>query len=97
MNQENQNIFVSYAREDVDSARRLYECLKSYGLHPWMDEVDLLPGQRFADIIKEAIRVSRYFVALISSHSVNKRGFVQRELREALDVLAEVPRGDILP
>lgn len=95
MKNEQHIVFVSYAREDVDAARRLYETLKVYGVRPWMDESELLPGQHFAHAIKEAIRTSKYFIALLSVRSVGKRGFVQRELREALDVLAEVPRGEI--
>jgi TIR domain len=95
MNSEQPVVFVSYAREDVEAARRLYVDLKRYGADPWMDEVQLLPGQRFADVIKDAIRASKYFLALLSTRSVGKRGFVQRELREALDVLAEIPGGDI--
>ena len=95
MNDDQPVVFVSYAREDLDAARRLHATLKRFGANPWMDEFQLLPGQRFADVIKEAIRTSRYFLAVLSSRSVGKRGFVQREVREALDVLTEVPAGDI--
>jgi hypothetical protein len=45
--------------------------------------------------IKDAIRNSRYVIALLSSNSVEKRGYVQRELKEALEVLDEFPESKI--
>ena len=30
-------IFISYAKEDVDIAKRLYHDLKNKGLSPWLD------------------------------------------------------------
>jgi len=38
-------VFISYAREDVEMARKLYDDLKNAGVSPWMDEEDLLPSQ----------------------------------------------------
>lgn len=34
----NLQIFISYAREDVEAARRLYRDLKNAELNPWLDE-----------------------------------------------------------
>lgn len=84
-------IFISYADEDLETARRLYRDLKSLGADPWLDKEDLLPGQDWEREIGRTIIASSHVLALISQHSVNKRGFVQKELRQALDVLKEVP------
>lgn len=80
-------VFLSYAREDRDHAVRLRRSLARAGVAVWFDETDLLGGEEWAAATRQAIRKSRYFIALLSSRSVNKRGFVQREIREALDVL----------
>lgn len=88
-------IFISYAREDRVSALRLYDRLKSAGADPWMDEKDLRGGQDWRAAIQRAIAESRYFIALISSRSVTKRGFVQKEFRQALEVLDEFPESAI--
>lgn len=88
-------VFISYAREDVEHARRVHEALKNAGANPWLDEVDLLPGQDWRNAITTAISESRYFIALISSKSVGKRGFVQKEFKQALDVLDEFPESDV--
>ena len=90
-----EKVFISYAREDESAARTLFEDLKRAGLDPWFDKEFLLPGQKWQLALQEAIRESRYFLALLSTRSVTKRGVVQKEIREALDVLNEFPEGDV--
>jgi hypothetical protein len=91
-NNQNLRVFISYARQDTEAANRLYNDLKLSGLEPWLDTESLLGGENWRISIKEAIRNSRYFVALLSSNSVEKIGYVQRELKEALEVLLEFPQ-----
>jgi TIR domain-containing protein len=88
-------IFISYAREDFDAAKKLSEDLKRAGLTPWLDKKSLVPGQNWRASINNAIKKSRYFVPLLSSNSVGKRGFVQKEFKHSLDVLDEVPESQI--
>ncbi len=88
-------VFISYAREDLETAKKLYHDLKRAGISPWMDKQDLLPGQNWQVMISKAIQESKYFLALLSSHSLTKRGFVQKELKMALDILDEFPEDDI--
>src|SRR4051794_30303508 len=95
MNQPSDQILLSYAREDLDDAVRVYRALVEAKLNVWFDRTALLPGQRFRDVISAAIRQSRFFLALLSSHSVEKTGFVQAETRKALDVLLEFPPGSV--
>jgi hypothetical protein len=84
-------VFVSYAREDHEYAARLARELTAEGFSPWFDKDELRPGERWEAAIGRAIRASDYFVALLSRHSVNKRGYVQREIRDALRILDELP------
>ena len=88
-------VFISYAHENADVASRLFHDLKAASIEPWLDKECLLPGQRWSDAITEAIQTSDYFLALFSSASVSKRGYVQKELKEALAVLDEIPAGSI--
>ncbi len=88
-------VFISYAREDKPTARRIYADLKRIGANPWLDKESILPGQDWERAIRTAIRESSYFIALISENSVGKRGYVQKELRIALDFLDEFPPDDI--
>jgi len=88
-------IFISYARKDFEIARKLYNDLKKAGYAPWLDKESLLPGENWKITIRKAIKESAYFLALISSESVSKRGFVQKELNYAIDILDEFPENDI--
>ncbi|MCP4646675.1 MAG: toll/interleukin-1 receptor domain-containing protein, partial [bacterium] len=88
-------IFISYAHEDEEAARRLFRHLKEAKFEPWLDKENILPGQLWAREIEEAIKESAYFLALVSSNSTTKRGFVQRELRLAMSVVEELPEGSI--
>ena len=88
-------VFVSYAKEDKDRAKELYCHSKKIGLNPWLDEEDILPGEVWVDEIRKTICSSDFFVICLSKASVNKRGFIQKEIGIALDVLDEIPEGKI--
>ena len=84
-------IFIAYVHEDTEHAVRLYRDLEAHGLAPWMDTQKLLPGQNWPRAIEEAISVSDYFIACLSSRSVIKRSQFQAELRYALDCAKRMP------
>lgn len=84
--QINKSIFISYAHEDGEYALKLSNDLKSYGLKVWIDKESLKPGQLWRETILDSIQTSHYFIALLSSISANKIGFVQREINEALEI-----------
>jgi hypothetical protein len=83
--------FLSYTRADVSFARALAADLREGGLAVWLDEDSLLPGQRWRDAVVNAIRRADYFIALLSTRSVDKRGYVQAEIGQALSLLEEFP------
>jgi hypothetical protein len=85
------NVFISYAREDVESAKRLYRDLSQAGLRVWFDKESLLPGQKWEVAVRKAIEASRFFLAVISANSARKKGYVQREFRKAFEILDEYP------
>jgi len=88
-------IFLSYARPDEEEVENLYQKLSNKGFKPWMDKRDILPGERWPSSIQEAIRRSDFFLACLSKNSVDKRGWIQREIREALDILQGMLDSDI--
>ncbi len=55
----------------------------------------MIPGEKWEHAIRKAIKASRFFILLLSSRSVSKKGFHQREVRLALNVLDEFPEDDI--
>jgi hypothetical protein len=95
MNPRRTPIFLSYAREDGERVADLYERLSDEGFKPWMDRKDILPGERWRACVQGAIRASDFFLVCLSAHSVNKRGFIQKEIRDALDICQEMLDSDI--
>ena len=75
--------------------RQVYDRLRDDGVVPWLDEKNILPGQDWDAEIRKAVRNSHAILVCLSSKSVNKEGYLQREIRFALDVADEKPDGTI--
>ena len=88
-------IFISYSRSDVDIAKSIHQFLSESGCNVWIDVFDLIPGQDWKFEIHQNIRSSDFFIACLSNNSVSKRGYIQRELKEAISILDEIPEGKI--
>jgi hypothetical protein len=88
-------IFLCHASQDKPQARLLYQQLKQMGFQPWLDEEALLPGQDWRQEIEKAVRTSDIVLVCLSNQSVSKVGFVQKEIRIALDAADEQPDGSI--
>ncbi|MBI1928614.1 TIR domain-containing protein [Candidatus Poribacteria bacterium] len=88
-------IFLSYAREDKEKVESLYQKLSDAGFKPWMDTKDLLPGEKWRSRIQKAIRDTDFFLACLTANSITKRGFLQREIKLAWDILQEQLESDI--
>jgi TIR domain-containing protein/carboxypeptidase family protein len=88
-------IFLCHSSDDKTSIQELYKRLCDDGFKPWLDEEDLLPGQNWHQAIMRAVRDSDVVVVCLSRNSVNKRGYVQKEIKLALDVADEQPEDTI--
>jgi TIR domain len=88
-------LFLSYARLDKEKVEALYQELTEHGYKPWMDEKDIFPGENFRLAIEKAIRNADFFLACLSMNSVDRRGFIQREIKDALDMWQEKLDDDI--
>lgn len=82
-------IFLSYARADAQSAERLHaffqsERFASTNVRPWLDVYDLLPGERWDEAIRAALKAAEFVVIVVSQESVDKRGYFRKEVRAAL-------------
>jgi hypothetical protein len=84
-------VFISYGREDQKAAERLCAELQNMGIDVWFDRISLRAGERWKTSIVKAIREVDSVVILLSKHSASRRGFLNKEIREALDVLDEQP------
>lgn len=88
-------IFISYASGDRAQAQKLHDHLHSLGTDPWFDVEDLLPGQDWKMEISKALDETDLILLCLSKKSVSKEGYVQKEMRLALDRALEIPPGEI--
>jgi hypothetical protein len=86
-------VFISYAREDEKPATQLYDRLHASGYRPWIDIRDLRGGQEWELVIRQAIHDADFVVVCLSNRSMSKRGFIQREIRFALECYESIPFG----
>ena len=88
-------VFLCHASQDKPAVRRLHRYLKQHGISPWLDQMDLLPGQNWEVEIPKALFNSDVILVCLSKNSVNKEGYVQKEIVYALDKAMEKPQGTI--
>lgn len=88
-------VFLCHASGDKPRVRNLHRRLLNDGYQPWLDEIDLLPGQDWQIEIPNAVRESHVVLVCLSQKSVTKEGYVQKEIKFALDVADEKPEGVI--
>src|SRR6266498_5179017 len=89
-------VFLCHASEDKPSVRKLYNLLAAENwIEPWIDEENLLPGQDFDLEILKATREADAIIICLSKISVTKVGYVNKEIRRALDIAQEKAEGAI--
>jgi hypothetical protein len=88
-------VFLCHATADKPAVHTLYDHLLADGFDAWLDEEKLLPGQNWREEIPKAVRDSEIILVCLSRHSINKEGYVQKEIKIALDTADEKPEGTI--
>jgi serine/threonine-protein kinase len=88
-------VFLCHASQDKPAVWNLYRYLKQRGVQPWLDQADLLPGQNWEVEIPKALFASDVILVCLSKNSINKEGYVQKEIAFALDKALEKPEGTI--
>lgn len=88
-------VFLCHASQDKPAVWKIYRYLKQHGVQPWLDQADLLPGQNWEVEIPKALFNSDVILVCLSKNSVNKEGYVQKEIVFALDKAMEKPEGTI--
>jgi hypothetical protein len=90
------HIFICHASQDKPTVRKLSSLLKGERwIDPWLDEERILGGQNWDFEIKKAVRASDVVIVCLSRTSITKDGYVQKEIRLALDIADRKPEGTI--
>ena len=88
-------VFLCHSSGDKPAVRRLYERLRGEGFDVWLDEKNILPGQDWDAEIRRAVRAADLVIVCLSKSSIEKAGYVQREIRMVLDLADEQPEDKI--
>ncbi|MDM8539788.1 TIR domain-containing protein [Desulfococcaceae bacterium HSG9] len=88
-------IFICYAKEDIEAVKELHKKLKQAGFNPWLDQIDILGGQNQNFVIRQTMKSTDFALICLSQASVRKRGYLNKEIKWALDRQDEMLEGDI--
>jgi adenylate cyclase len=73
MTESSKAVFLSYASEDADAARRICEALHRSGIEVWFDESELRGGDAWDQKIRKQIRDCALFIPIISANTAARR------------------------
>lgn len=86
MTEPSRAVFLSYASQDAEPARRIAEGLRQGGIEVWFDQSELRGGDVWDAKIREQIRDCGLFVPLISAHTQRRtEGYFRLEWKLAVD------------
>jgi TolB-like protein/Flp pilus assembly protein TadD len=79
-------VFLSYAREDTDAARRIAEAMRAFGVDAWFDQSELRGGDAWDAKIRKQIRECALFMPIISAATQARgEGYFRREWKMAVE------------
>ncbi len=79
-------VFLSYAREDTDAAKRIAEALRSSGVEVWFDQSELRGGDTWDAKIRKQINACALFLPIVSQHTQERgKGYFRLEWRLAVE------------
>jgi len=94
MSEPTKAVFLSYAREDTDPARRIAEALRASGLEVWFDQNELRGGDSWDAKIKKQIRECALFLAVVSARTQERpEGYFRREWKLAVERTHDMAAG----
>jgi TolB-like protein len=87
-------VFLSYAREDSEAARRMADAMRAFGLEVWFDQSELRGGDTWDAKIKTQIRTCALFVPIISAHTQRRaEGYFRREWKFGVERTHDMASG----
>jgi TolB-like protein/Tfp pilus assembly protein PilF len=84
-------VFLSYASQDADAARRICESLRAAGIEVWFDQNELRGGDAWDASIRKQIKECTLFVPIISANTeARSEGYFRLEWRLAVERLHQM-------
>ncbi len=87
-------VFLSYAREDSEPAKRIADALRAFGVEVWFDQSELRGGDTWDQKIRTQIKTCALFVPLISQRTEERtEGYFRREWKLAVERTHDMAAG----
>jgi adenylate cyclase len=79
-------VFLSYASQDAEAAKRICDALRTAGIEVWFDQSELRGGDAWDRKIRDQIHYCRLFIPVVSAHTDERsEGYFRREWRLAVE------------
>jgi hypothetical protein len=88
-------IFISYATPDVGPSTAIAYLFRDAGFRVWFDRESLLAGEDWRYEIRHAISRSDLFLTLLSTKSIDRKGFYHKEMLYAIEEADKLPEGAV--
>ena len=86
MSNSGQAVFLSYASQDAEAAKRICDALRAAGVEVWFDQSELRGGDAWDALIRKRIKECALFVPVISANTqARAEGYFRLEWKLAVD------------
>ena len=90
------NVFISYVHSNSAIVDKLVDELRQHSVNVWLDRDKIMPGQRWQDAIRQAIRAGDFFIACFSAeYATHPLSYMNTEIGLAIDMLQQMPEDRI--
>ena len=80
MSEPNGAVFISYASQDTEAAKRICDALRAGGIEVWFDQSELRGGDIWDTTIRRQIKTCRLFIPVISRNThAREEGYFRLE------------------
>ena len=89
-------VFFCHTSSDKPVVREIYKKIESEGwIEPWLDEEKLIAGLEWGIQIEKAVESTDVVIVFLSNQAITKEGYIQKELKLALDLALYKPESSI--
>ena len=86
MTESSSAVFLSYASQDEEAAKRVAIALRAAGIEVWFDQSELRGGDAWDQKIRQQVKGCHLFVPIISANTrAREEGYFRREWKLAVD------------
>src|SRR3954469_9919740 len=91
MSESGKAVFLSYASQDAEAAKRIADALRAAGVEVWFDQSELVGGDAWDQKIRRQINSCALLLPIISANTQARReGYFRLEWRLAVERMRQM-------